>query len=62
MFAVDDGLVNGNLDAADFFFLIAAVLFVVYAFVGFAEGVHLRLHNVLLGLGLACVAVGWLIL
>jgi hypothetical protein len=61
MFAVDDGLINGNLDFADVLFIVAAILFVLYAFMGFADAVKPQIHNVLLGLGLACVAVGLLV-
>lgn len=57
MFAVDDGIIHGNITLADLFFLIAAILFAVAAFIR-----RPSLPDVLLSLGLLAVAVGWLVL
>ena len=72
MFAVDDGIWSGNLNFADVLFLIAVILFVIYGVIAFAAGPHspdrtgwvvdTRLHNVLLGFGLACVALAFMVL
>ena len=50
-------IASGNVDTADIFFLIAVIMFVVYAVVGFLDRVDARIPTVLLGLGLACTAV-----
>ena len=55
-------LIDGEFDTADVFFIIAIVLFVLYAFMGFADSVKPQIHNVLLGLGLACLSIGLLVL
>jgi uncharacterized membrane protein len=63
MFAVDDGLVNGNLDAADIFFLVAVILAVVAAIAyGVVHVQAARLAPVLLSLAVASVALAWLVL
>ena len=55
-------IASGEVDTADVFFLIAVILFVVYAFIGFVRTVDARVPGVLLGLGLACVSLALLIL
>jgi Cu/Ag efflux pump CusA len=57
MLAVDDGIINGNITLADLFFLIAVILFLVVAFIRRAT-----IPDVLLPLGLAAAALGWLVL
>ena len=59
MFAVDDGLINGNLNLADVLFAIAVILFVL----DFIFAVAKRpIYVALTPLGLAFVAAGWLVL
>lgn len=62
LLAQEDGLSSGNADAADVFFLIAVILFALYALIGFFAALDVRVHNLLLGAGLACVALAWLLL
>ena len=59
MNAVDDGLVNGNLDLADVLFLIAMVCFLVEAVLRLAKRPIL---GILVPLGLAALALGFLVL
>lgn len=63
MFAVDDGIANGNNTAADVFFLIAVVLGVLYGLLAYknppTDG---RVSALLLGFSIACVAFGLLML
>jgi hypothetical protein len=66
MFAVDDGIWAGNLDAADVLFLIAAVVFGIAAVLPHtirrSEGVRLDLGVSLVPAGLCLLAIAWLIL
>lgn len=63
MFAVDDGIWAGNLNAADVLFLIAAILAVVAAFAyGVVHVQAARFAPVLLSLAVASVALAWLVL
>jgi hypothetical protein len=69
MFAVDDGIWAGNLDAADVLFLIAAIVFAIAAILP-----HVRRSTVdgtrtvidfgvsLVPAGLCLLAIAWLIL
>jgi hypothetical protein len=66
MFAVDDGIWAGNLDAADVLFLIAAVVFGIAAVLPHtirrSEGARLDLGVSLVPAGLCLLAIAWLIL
>jgi hypothetical protein len=67
MFAVDDGLWVGNLNAADWLFLIAAIVFGLAAVLphthrGRTEGVRFDLGISLVPLGLCLVSIAWLVL
>lgn len=57
--AVDDGLMQGNLDAADLLFLVAAVLFGVAAFMQLAGR---AVESALVPLGLCVAAIALLVL
>ena len=59
MFAVDDGIFQGNFNLADIAFLVALILFII-AFV-----IRLQARAIdaaIIAAGLACVAFGWLVL
>lgn len=56
-FAVDDGIVNGNLDLADMLFFAAFVVFVLLAILVFVAAPP-KLVAVLSPVGLALVALG----
>jgi hypothetical protein len=71
MIAVDDGLVNGNLNLADVFFLVAGILFALAAILAYVysrprpNGAAVNVAwwpGVLTPLGLALVAFGWFVL
>lgn len=66
MVAVDDGLVDGNLNVADTLFLIAAVVFAIAAILPHTRprtaGVGRDLTVSLVPLGLCLVAVALLVL
>ena len=69
MLGVDDGIVNGNLNAADVLFLIGAILFGVGALVAIPTATTTPgraraalWHGFLIGAGLCLVAIAWLIL
>jgi hypothetical protein len=63
MFAIDDGITSGNLNAADVFFLIATIVAVAAGFLFGATAPTLhRWGSVALSLGLALVALGLLLL
>lgn len=64
MLAVDDGIVNGNLTAADLFFLLAVVLGVIAAALAFPRtDPPARNYSSFVGwLAVASVALGWFIL
>lgn len=62
MTAVDDGLINGNLDAADFFFLLGAVLAVIAAAMTIASAPVARFALTLGFVALAALGVGLLVL
>jgi hypothetical protein len=59
MLAVDDGIVSGNLNAADICFLVAFIVFLIAAFL--AYGVK-TLWATLVAAGLAAVSLGFLLL
>lgn len=61
LLAVDDGIVNGNLDLADMLFFAAFVVFVVLAILLATAG-PARLVAVLSPIGLALLALGWFVL
>lgn len=61
MLGVDDGLINGNFTFADIMFLVAAIVFVIQAVISWA-GAPDRTKGVLIPIGLALLAVGWLVL
>lgn len=59
MIAADDGIFQGNFNLADIAFLVALILFII-AFV-----VRLNAKAVdaaIIAAGLACVALGWLVI
>jgi len=61
LLAVDDGIINGNFDFADILFAVAFITFLI----AFIVRVLLRpipLAETLIAAGLACVALGWLVL
>ena len=65
MFAVDDGIWQGNLDLADIFFLVAAIVFALAAILPFTRrGDTTRVDFVvaLIPAGLCLVALAWLVL
>ncbi len=68
MLAIDDGLVNGNLTAADFFFLVALILgFVaaILAAMGASPKTTSRAPLYASAVGWAavgCLGLGWLLL
>lgn len=67
MFAVDDGIWSGNLNAADVFFLIASILALVAAVLAFprrgADAAPVSAYSPFIGwLAIACVAFAFLIL
>lgn len=53
---------SGERDTSDAFFLIAIVLFVIYALFGWSPRADARVSTLLLGLGLACVAFALMLL
>ena len=55
-------IASGEVDTADVFFLIAVILFVVYAVTGFVAAFDGRVQTLLLGVGLACTAFALLVL
>lgn len=59
LLAVDDGIFNGNFNLADIAFLIALILFVIGAIIAFQVK---TLYATLISAGLACLALGWLVL
>lgn len=59
LLAVDDGIFSGNITLADIFFLIAAILFVIGGFIAFQVK---TMYATLIAAGLACIALGWLVL
>jgi len=59
LFAADDGIWQGNLNLADILFLIAAILFGIGAFIAYSVKTF---YATLIAAGLACVALGWLVL
>lgn len=61
MFAVDDGIFSGSYNLADILFLIGAIVFII-AFIIRLMVKPIPLDMVLVAAGLACVALGWLVL
>lgn len=61
LLAVDDGFFSGNFNAADFFFLVAAIVFAI-AFIIRLLARPIPIDYVMVAAGLTCVAVGWLII
>lgn len=59
LLAVDDGIINGNLDAADLLFLVAAVLFGVATFLRFTAR---AVDGGLVALGLCLTTIALLVL
>jgi hypothetical protein len=59
LFAVDDGFVHGKLDLADLFFLIAAILFGIGAFIAFSVKTF---YATLIAAGLCLTAIAWFVL
>ena len=61
MFALlaDDGIFSGKLTLADIFFLIAAILFGIGAFIAYGTK---TLWATLVSAGLCLIALGWLVL
>jgi hypothetical protein len=59
IYAADDGIWSGNVTLADVCFLAAFIVFLVGAFVAFTKD---TVWATLIAVGLALVAVGWLVL
>jgi hypothetical protein len=59
LLAADDGIWQGNLNLADIFFLIAAILFFIGAFIAYSVKTF---YATLIAAGLGLVALGWLVL
>ena len=66
MLGVDDGLMDGNLNAADILFLIAAVVFLIAAILPHTHsrtaGTRLDVDISLVPLGLCLLSIAWLVL
>lgn len=63
MYAVDDGIWNGNLDAADIFFLVGTILAVIAAVLYIPrEPARSAWAPTALSAALACVAFAFLLL
>jgi hypothetical protein len=61
LLAADDGIWTGKLTLADVFFLIATIVFII-AFVVRLMVRPVPVDMLLVAAGLACVALGWLVL
>lgn len=59
LLAADDGVINGNLNLADIFFLIAVIIFAIGAFIAYSVKTF---YATLIALGLMFAALGWLVL
>lgn len=55
-------MIDGHFLLADWFFLIAAILFVLYGIANHVAQVTVAVHSTLLGFGLALVALGFWVL
>ena len=55
-------IATGNTETADIFFLLALLAFVGFILLGFVAGVPARIVSAALGVGLAFLAFGWLVL
>lgn len=63
MIAVDDGIFNGNLNAADIFFLIATILAFIAGLLAIPRNPPSPPYSMVLGwLAVTCLAVGFLLL
>lgn len=64
MLAVDDGIVSGNITAADLFFLLAVILGLIAAGLSFSTRPenHHRYSFVAGWLAVASIALGWFVL
>lgn len=64
MLGVDDGIVNGNLDVADLFFLVAVILGVIAAVLSFPRTTPpAKSYAATAGwLAVACLGFGWFVL
>lgn len=61
MLAVDDGIFSGNANFADVMFLVAFILFIIGAIVAWAIQPR-ALWATVVSVGLAAVALAWLVL
>ena len=61
LLAADDGIVNGNANFADVCFLVGFILFIIGAIVAWAIQPR-ALWATAVSVGLACMALGWLVL
>jgi hypothetical protein len=59
LLAVDDGIASGNNNVADIFFLIAAILFGIGAFIAYSVKTF---YATLIAFGLCFTAIAWLLL
>jgi hypothetical protein len=59
LLAVDDGIAQGNNNVADIFFLIAAILFGIGAFIAYSVKTF---YATLIAAGLTFIAIAWLLL
>jgi hypothetical protein len=61
LIAADDGIWQGNITLADVFFLIATIVFIIAVVVRLMVR-PVPIDMVLVAVGLACLALGWLVL
>ena len=59
MLAVDEGVIHGHLNLADIFFLIAAIVFFIGAFIAYSVKTF---YATLIAIGLGFTALGLLVL
>lgn len=59
LFGIDDGLVNGNVNMADVFFLVAMIVFIVAAVIRFLAHAW---DSAFVATGLAVLSLAWLVL
>lgn len=67
MFAVDDGIMNGNFNLADVLFLIAAIIFAIAAILPFTHQAvdgtaRVGVRTALIPVGLCLISIAWLVL
>ena len=60
MYAVSDGIIKGNLDLADVFFLVAAIVFFVAAFI-YTQINPKPIAHIMVALALGVLSLGLLV-